>query len=83
MVRQTSRQCRGDMSDPILQPCPFCGGAAELVECGNDEEERGGPWEWWLAGCKPCDVWRSDNDGNKDAAVKLWNTRSKAWVIPY
>lgn len=58
-----------------IKPCPFCGGTGELRDGGNDEPEMGGPFEFWLCGCDKCDVWRCDLNGDKEVAVKLWNTR--------
>lgn len=64
------------MNDQPLKPCPFCGGDAVVEDCGNHEEEWGGPWEAWIVECPKCDIYMGTEDMSKAGAISKWNTRA-------
>ncbi len=47
-----------------LLPCPFCGGAPQM--------SAGGPGLWYVR-CEGCTA--STDDGSRERAERLWNTR--------
>lgn len=63
---QQSSAVRKSGSGELL-PCPFCGGEAQVFVDDN----------YWLAGCKPCGIWRPDqpSPANRHQAVESWNKR--------
>ena len=48
-----------------LKPCPFCGGEAEVVDCGNE----------YFCRCKKCAINQDHLYGQRCDAVKAWNRR--------
>lgn len=48
-----------------LEPCPFCGGAAEIVHARN-----------YYAWCDSCET-RGDWYSTEAEAIKAWNTRAQ------
>lgn len=61
----------------VLEPCPFCGGAATLQKSRAVES-----WGDWEAGCynETCLVEPSTfscgTDGGRDAVIRAWNRRA-------
>jgi len=53
-----------------LKPCPFCGGKAELVDCGI------GPDRYFVR-CQKCDTVQGGLWMQKQTAIKRWNRRAK------
>jgi hypothetical protein len=52
-----------------LLPCPFCGGEARLIECGDAYVE-----------CSNCGSEGSWNSlGRADLAIAAWNRRAPGW----
>jgi hypothetical protein len=66
--------------DPVLAPCPFCGGTAGFYRQaqGNFRDGIMEPFNAWLAGCisNACSVHvDTEGDMSKEAAAAKWNAR--------
>jgi len=63
---------------PLLEPCPFCGGAA-VIKCITDTY-RPDTYDWWVS-CVVCTVERpstklSERAHRRDEAIGAWNQRA-------
>lgn len=59
-----------------LNPCPFCGNKADLVE------KNGLPgWSWWKVVCGCCLI-GTEEYPLKSAAIKAWNRRYEPPNLP-
>lgn len=62
------------MADPILSPCPFCGGEAELIQANFYGSKMTSTKVVCKNQCHAIDEdWWSINDEEK--AIKVWNDR--------
>ena len=61
------------MTGPDLKPCPFCGGAAEIVNI-DDGENAGGS----CVCCTRCMASGNVEFGRKENFVSNWNRRDPA-----
>lgn len=60
------------MKEPVLKPCPFCGGRAVYNRTNAPYLEHA----MWSAACSYGHAWSPDMESKKDAA-EWWNRREK------
>lgn len=65
---------REEPEEPILKPCPFCGGEAKLYPYSNITD-------WWSVGCETSGCIGNHNDDArffscKKSAIEAWNRRA-------
>jgi hypothetical protein len=66
-----------------LLPCPFCGGKAKLDP--ENPELEGDAWTQVHCANAECSVDPSVEcfeDGHKESAIRIWNTRAQASGVP-
>ena len=72
----------GGVNEARLKPCPFCGGAAEVVT--GDVEPQGDPWYGGktalyvqCGGCGACmfDTYFHEGFCDRESAIATWNRR--------
>jgi hypothetical protein len=77
-----------ELKAPVLLPCPFCGGEAEIIT--RDVEPQGDPWygskEEQFPACKTCgcclfdqhfhEGFCEEDKKNPINAITAWNTRA-------
>lgn len=54
--------------DKYLDPCPFCGGKAEIMKTPLDN--------YWVQ-CTDCGIMQGWSENNIDNAIETWNTRKE------
>ena len=68
------------MTDTELKPCPFCGGAPEILLYGNDYKKKRST----AVACKKCNYQlevgaiQHSHQWTTTKAVEKWNTRAPA-----
>lgn len=69
-----------------LLPCPFCGGAAEIVQIGNEATRKRGfearCLTWGCATKKRAMVIRQPLEKARGFAITAWNTRASLASAP-
>lgn len=60
-------------TNQLLKPCPFCGGAAEIVDHGRITNRQRLPF--FRIRCQECGVHRSKYSTTVSGARKAWNER--------